>query len=139
VVVCRVPVALPKEQSVAAQKKSTFLPSPTLRNILLQDLKDTGRLLDLYAQATQAEIMSGSEAERLTFVGLAQHVLACHPENVGGLFRQLLTRRCFHFVTQEDEDAAHQRLKQHLYAVKAGPILQTPDPDGWSGIQRVAA
>jgi hypothetical protein len=55
------------------------------------------------------------------------------------LFRQLLTRRCFHFVTQEDEDAAQQRLKQHLYAVRESPSLQTQDPRDWSSIQRLAA
>lgn len=75
----------------------------------------------------------------MAFVGLAQHVLAYRPENAGGLFRQLLTRRCFHFVTQQDEDAAQQRLKQYLYAVRGSPILQTLDPKDWSGVQTMAA
>jgi len=75
----------------------------------------------------------------LTFLSLAQHVLAYRPVNAGGLFNQLLRRRCIHFVTQEDEDAAQQRLKQYLYAVRGSPILQTQDPSDWSGTQKVAA
>jgi len=105
----------------------------------LPDLKDTERLLALYAQSVRAKLIGLSEAERWTFVGLAQHVLAYRPENAGGLFRQLLTRHYFHFVTQEDEDAAQQRLKQHLYAGRGSPSLQTQDPRDWSGIQRMAA
>jgi hypothetical protein len=139
VVRCLIATPLQQEQPIAAKNEATPLPPPTLRYILLQDLKDTSRLLDLYAQAIQAELMGSSEAERLTFVGLAQHVLAYHPGNAGGLFRQLLTRRCFHFVTQEDEDAAQQRLKQHLYAVRGSPSLQTQDPRDWFSIQRMAA
>lgn len=139
VVRCHVATPLPQEKPVAAKKEAAPLPAPTLRHILLQDLKDTGRLLELYAQAIPAKLIGSSEAERLTFVGLAQHVLACRPENAGGLFRQLLTRRCFHFVTQEEEDAAQQRLKQHLYAVRGKAILPPQDSSDWFGIQRVAA
>jgi hypothetical protein len=117
----------------------TPMPAPRLQHVTLPDLKDTERLLALYTQSVQAKLIGPSEAERLTFVGLAQHVLAYHPENAGGLFRHLLTRRCFHFVTQQDEDAAQQRLKQYLYAVRGSPTLQTPDPTNRFGIQRVAA
>ncbi len=55
------------------------------------------------------------------------------------VFGQLLTRRCFHFVTQQDEDAAQQRLKQYLYAVRGSPIMQTLDLTDWSGVQTMAA
>jgi len=113
--------------------------APRLQHVTLPDLKDTERLLTLYTQSVQAKLIGPSEAERLTFVGLAQHVLAYRPENAGGLFRHLLTRRCFHFVTQEEEDAAQQRLKQHLYAVRGSPILQTLDPRDRFGIQKMAA
>jgi hypothetical protein len=81
------------------------LPPPRLQHVTVPDLRDTERLLTLYAQSVQAKLIGLSEAERLTFVGLVQHVLAYRPANAGGLFRSLLTRRCFHFVTQEDEDA----------------------------------
>jgi hypothetical protein len=117
----------------------TPMPTPRLQHVTLPDLKDTERLLALYTQSLQAGLIGPSEAERLTFVGLAQHVLAYRPENAGGLFRHLLTRRCFHFVTQEEEDAAQQRLKQHLYAGRGSPTLPTLNPSERFGIQRMAA
>jgi hypothetical protein len=91
------------------------LPPVTLRSIHLQDLKDTGRLLDLYTQAVHEGFIGSSEADRLTFVGLAHHVLRYRPDNAGGLFRRLLQQRHFHFVTQEDEDMARRCLKYYLY------------------------
>jgi len=128
----RVPASLQQENSVNTAEKSAPLPPPTLRHILLRDLEDTSRLLALYTQVVQTKLMGNSEAERLTFVGLAQHVSAYRPENAGGLFQHLLRRRCFHFVTQEEEDAAQRRLKQHMYAVGKVPFykprIQETDP-----------
>ena len=115
------------------------MPPPRLQHVTLPDLRDTDRLLALYAQSVQAKLIGPSEAERLTFVGLAQHVLAYRPANAGGLFRSLLTRRCFHFVTQEEEDVAQQRLKHHLYAGRGEPTVPTQYPSDRSGRQRRAA
>lgn len=112
---------------------------PQLQHMTLPDLKDTERLLALYTQSVQAKLIGPSEAERLTFVGLAQHVLAYRPENAGGLFRQLLTRRRFHFVTQEDEDTAQKRLKQHFCTIRGSPIFQTQNLRDMSGIRKTAA
>jgi hypothetical protein len=89
---------------------------PTLSHILPQDLQDTGRLLLLYEHVRQRGLIGPAEADRLTFVALAQHVLTYRPANAGGLFQRLLTRRHFHFITQADEEAALQRLKRHLYS-----------------------
>jgi hypothetical protein len=81
----------------------------------LHDLRDTGRLLALYTQAVHAQWLGSSEAERLAFVALAQHVLTYRPENAGALFTHLVRRRCFAYITQADEDAARQRLNRYLY------------------------
>jgi hypothetical protein len=88
---------------------------PTLRNITFLDLRETGRLLVLYQQAVEQGLIGPSEAERLTFVALAQHVLLYRPDNAGGLFRKLLMSRSYQVITQDDEDAALQRLKRFLY------------------------
>jgi hypothetical protein len=74
------------------------------------------RLLTLYAQAVQANLLGPSEAEHLAFVALAQHVLGYHPANPGGLFVQLLRQRRFDLITQEEEDRAQQRLRRYYYA-----------------------
>jgi hypothetical protein len=93
-----------------------------LRHILVQDLRDTERLLQLYEQAVTTGFLSRSEADRLNFVALAQHVLSYRPDNPGGLFTQLLRKRHFHFITQDDEDTAQRRLKRVLYG-GASPTL----------------
>jgi hypothetical protein len=111
-------VSVPLPQGVptapAAAPRAAVLP-PTLTHIVPQDLQETGRLLVLYEQARQRGLIGPAEADRLTFVALAQHVLTYRPANAGGLFQRLLTRRRFHFVTQDDEETALQRLKRHLY------------------------
>lgn len=102
-------------QLPAPDNAPVSLSSPTLRNIVLQDLHDPGRLLALYGQAVQAGLIGAAEADRLTFVALACHVLRSHPQNAGGLLYGLLRRKLYQVVTQEDEDAAQQRLRQYLY------------------------
>ena len=89
--------------------------APRLSHIEREDLIDIERVIELYAQAVQLRLIGGSEAARLTFVGLAQHVIAARPTNPGGLFRHLLYGKRYQCVTQADEDRALQRLKQYLY------------------------
>ena len=113
-----------REEPQPAKKHTLFLPDPTLHHILPADLRDTSRLLRLYTQATQTGLIGTSEADRLSFVGLAQHVVRYHPANPGGLFHELLTRRQFHFVTQEEEEVALQRLKRHLFGGRGNCVLQ---------------
>lgn len=112
----------------APRSAPSTLPPPTLRHIRRQDLADTSRLLALYTQALTAGLIGRSEAERLSFVGLAQHVLTYGPANAGGLFRRLLVRRHFHFITPAEEEAALQRLKYHLYG---GELAVCASRTGW--------
>jgi hypothetical protein len=106
---------------VQAQQSSTSVHTaspatpPHLQHVLLLDLQDMERLLALYAQAVQASLIGPSEAERLSFVALAHHVLRFKPVNPGGLFVQLLRQRRFDFITQQEEDRAQQRLKRYDY------------------------
>ena len=88
---------------------------PTLHHIAREDLTDIERVLVLYSQAVHQRLIGASEAERLTFVALAQHVLSCRATNEGGVFRHLLKQKRYHCVTQADEEVALVRLKQHLY------------------------
>ena len=103
-----------QEKSVAP-RPAPVLATPSLTNVLLEDLRDTERLFALYHQAIEANLLGKSEAEQLAFFALAQHVIAYGPANPGGLFRQLLTRKQFQVITQAEEDAAVRRLKRHWY------------------------
>lgn len=112
-----------EEHRSESRQPAVSMKPATLQNITREDLLDTDRLLVLYDQAWRERLIGPSETERLTFVALAQHVIHQRPENAGGLFRQLLTRRLYHYITQEDEDAAQQRLKRYLYRAEWDPPL----------------
>ena len=89
--------------------------NPSLRHIVPEDLDDTGRLLRLFEEANKEGLIGGSESERLTFVALAERARVVGSTNPPGFFAQLLRRRLFHFVTQDDEEHALKRLRAHIY------------------------
>jgi hypothetical protein len=91
---------------------------PTLSHIVPEDLQDTARLLTLFAQAQTHGLIGTSDSERLTFLGLAEHARVVGSANPCGLFAELVRRQCWHFVTDSDEDAAHQRFKAYLYGTE---------------------
>jgi hypothetical protein len=93
------------------------LPLPRLEDVRLEDLKDTGRLLLLLEQAITRNLVSSSEADRLRFVGAAEHAMAVGKENPPGLFCHLIRGRLWRYLTQGDEDLASLRLKRHQFAV----------------------
>ncbi len=101
------------EQASTSVRKQPPASSPTLHHLLLSDLQDLDRLLILYTQAVQSGLIGGAEADRLSFVALAHHVVAFRPINPGGLFLYLLRQRQFHFITQAEEELAQHRLKRH--------------------------
>jgi hypothetical protein len=80
----------------------------------VEDLKDTGRLMDLLGQAMARGLVSGSEADRLRFVGAAEHALGIGKENPAGLFMYLVRGKLWRYLTQEDEDRANVRIKAFL-------------------------
>jgi len=112
-----------KQKQGVAPRPTPVLAAPSLTNVVLEDLRDTERLFALYLQAIAATLLGKSEAEQLAFFALAQHVLAYKPTNPGGLFRQLLTRKQFQVITQEEEDAAVRRLKQYRYGRDVPPSV----------------
>ena len=88
---------------------------PALRDVTLADLRDTGRLLELHAQAVAGGLLGSSERERLLFVAAAEHARSIGTKNPPGLFMQLIRAKLWSFITQDDEDRANARLKAHLF------------------------
>ena len=88
---------------------------PTLRHIMPDDLTDTARLLILFDEAQAQGLIGGSESERLTFVATAERARLRAITNAPGLFAELVRRRLWHFVTQDNEDQAQTRLRKHFY------------------------
>jgi hypothetical protein len=116
------PASNTQKQSITPQL-TPILAGPSLTNVVLEDLRDTDRLFTLYHQATGVKLIGKTEAEQLAFFALARHVIAYGPTNPGGLFRQLLARKQFQVITQEEEDAV-RRLKRHLYGKTDRAVLQ---------------
>lgn len=88
---------------------------PSLQNVVPEDLKDTGRLLVLFEEATRKGLLRESERERLNFVAAAEHARVIGSRNPCGLFAWLVRRRKWEFITEGDDESAHRRLKVHLY------------------------
>jgi hypothetical protein len=95
--------------------------APTLCHIVPEDLQNTARLLTLFQQAHTQGLIGRSDSDRLTFVATAEHARGLGSPTPCGLFAALIRRQLWHYVTDSDEDAASQRLKQHLYG-------QAPQP-----------
>ena len=87
---------------------------PTLRDIQPEDLRDTGRLLDLYHEAVERKLITPSESDQLKFVAGAAHAQAVGAKPCR-LFAWMVWGRHWEDITQADEDAARIRLKQHFY------------------------
>jgi hypothetical protein len=100
------------------------LPAPQLADVRIEDLKDTGRLLDLLGQAIDRKLLGTSEADRLKFVALAEHALAIGKENPPGLFAYLLRGGCWRYITQGDEDRANARIKAFLRGPELVPVAR---------------
>lgn len=88
---------------------------PSIRNVVHSDLKDTGRLLDLHKQAMGLDLVTASEADCLKFVAAAEHARVIGTRNPCGLFVRIVRGKLWQFLTQDDEDAANQRLKRHFH------------------------
>jgi hypothetical protein len=99
---------------------------PTLKHVVPEDLRDTERLLTLFAEANAQGFIGGSESERLTFVATAERARLRGTTNPEGLLAELVRRRLWHFVTQDDEDRAHQRLREHFYGRRREEKLPAP-------------
>jgi hypothetical protein len=106
-------LALPRTS--VSQTGGVLAAKPELRNVVPQDLRDTGRLLDLYEQAVGQGMAAASEWGRLRFVAVAEHARVIGTKNPCGLFVRLVRGGLWHFATHDDEMAASIRLRRHLH------------------------
>jgi hypothetical protein len=58
--------------------------------------------------------VGSSEADRLRFVGAAEHAMAVGKGNPPGLFMYLVRGRLWRYLMEEDEDRANARIKREL-------------------------
>ena len=84
------PEVAPHDPQPVGAKSVPVLLAPKLADVTIEDLKDTGRLLDLLDQAIDRQLVGSSEADRLRFVAAAEHALAIGQGNPPGLFASLI-------------------------------------------------
>ncbi len=84
---------------------------PDIRDIRAEHLEQTEDLLELHRQAVAAKLIDGSEGGRLDFLALAERART-RGNRPGALLAYLLRERRFEFISQADEDAARDRLRQ---------------------------
>ncbi|MBU0716950.1 MAG: hypothetical protein KJ749_01770 [Planctomycetes bacterium] len=89
--------------------------TPTMRHVEPWDLKDTGRLLQLFEDAQRLSLVGGGYGDQLLFVAAAERALMKGTMNPCGFFVRVVRSKLWHHVTNGDEDAAHERLKKHFY------------------------
>ncbi len=106
------------------------LTPPRLANVLVEDLKDTGRLLELHRQAIERRLVTASEADRLRVMAAAEHAQAVGRTNPAGLFAQVIRRGLWKYLTHADEDRAGARLKAWLRGPCPTPPAAPAAPAG---------
>jgi hypothetical protein len=108
----------------AAPVATASLPPARLRDVRIEDLRDTERLLDLHRQAVAEGLVGDGEAGRLRIVAAAERALAI-ARNPTALFAWLVINGCWRYLTGADEDRGNARIKVFL----RGP---EPSRDGGS-------
>lgn len=107
--------------------KSEIIAAPTWRHVERCDLVNTTRLLDLFDQAAKKGDVSHSEHGRLLFITAAEHALCRGTLNAPGLFVHLVRKKLWHYCTQEDEDAARNRIKREVFGLRPErPVAPKP-------------
>ena len=106
---------------------------PTLRNIVLEDLREPERLFELHAQAVDSGLVGSSESDRLKFFAAAEHARVIGTTNPCGLFARLVRSKLWHYLTQDDEDAANRRLKGFLFGGASRLAAALPSMPGIGG------
>jgi hypothetical protein len=99
--------------------------------VVPEDLRDTGRLLELYEQAVAAGLSAASEWGRLRFVAAAEHARVIGRKNPCGLLVRLVRGGLMHFATAEDESRASVRLRRHLYGGESPGGPAAPGAVNW--------
>ena len=106
---------------------------PTLRNIVPADLREPERLFELHAQAVDSGLVGSSESDRLKFFAAAEHARVIGTTNPCGLFARLVRSKLWHYLTQDDEDAANRRLKGFLFGGAHALAAALPSMPGIGG------
>lgn len=105
------PTGLCTSKSLKGSRKTKRGGGPNIRDIQSEHLVKTQDLLELHRQAVEVGLTASSEAGRLDFLALAERART-RGQRPGALLAWLLREKRFEFITQADEDAAAERLRE---------------------------
>ncbi|MDB5351304.1 MAG: hypothetical protein JWN86_2551, partial [Planctomycetota bacterium] len=104
-------------------------PRPDLRRVRPEDLRDTGRILELHRQAVAQGLVTESESDRLKILAAAAHATTSGTRNPPGLFATMVREQLWRNLTSSDDESGARRLKVHLHGVgPQGVPRPRPDP-----------
>lgn len=89
--------------------------APTMRHVVIEDLRQTSRTLALFDDAVRFGLMKPSDSERLRFVAAAERALAVGTRNPCGFFARVVRSGLWAHLTQGQEDLASRKIKRHLF------------------------
>lgn len=104
-------------------RRKDCLKTPTWNHVEFDDLRHPKRTLALFEEAASRGLVSRSEAGRLSVMTAAVHALRVGETNPCGLFVSVITRRLWHHLTIDEEDAARRRIHQLAERGEAGFLV----------------
>ena len=114
--------------------------SPSFDKIYIEDLRDTGRLLELYRQAVNRKLMDSSTQSLHRFVGAAERGLEKGEKSPVGLFRWIVDEKQYDRISQAQEERATRRLKEFKRGkTTREPLLTRPEVKLSDDAKRVRA
>lgn len=109
------PTPKPGVLQTKAGKESGKQAAPSLRHLVIEDLRDPQRLIALHEAAAAMQLVPDGERGQLEFFALAEHARSYATRNAPGLMAQLIRNYSTwgrRFINQDDEEAARARLRQ---------------------------
>jgi len=100
---------------------------PTMANVVVDDLRDTDRLLGLFADAVSRGMVSQSDQDRIRFVAAAVHSLRIG-DKPAALFASTVRNGRWLFISQDDESNAQRMLATHARRISGSAHIHTDKP-----------
>lgn len=83
---------------------------PTMRNVMVEDLRSARRLKGLFEDAVRRGLVQASKADELYVFAAAEHAQSDGVANPGALFAWLVRQKRWGHINQRDEDRARAKI-----------------------------
>jgi hypothetical protein len=111
-----------RNQGIKDQDPPATLPPPRLSSIRAEDLRDTGRALELFRQATKCGLLNGSENSRLKWLAAIERARTVGARNPTGVLLHIVKARKWDYLSDGHYEAAAARLRAFFNARPPGAM-----------------